>query len=446
MRSLSIALLLILANTSCAQTAEELHRRGEEHFRAGRIAESIADFDKELELAPNAAPHHWQRGIALYYAGEYEQGVAQFESHQKVNPQDVENAVWHFLCDVRAPGGSVKKAQQQLIPIDSDPRIPMAEVHQMFAGKLTLEEVLQAGEKGGDQGKFYADLYVGLYCEALGKHKESLAHIKRAAENPAGRNSYMGDAARVHAKLRAVPTPLPEAHAHNDYYHPAPLFDALSHGFCSIEADIYLFRGELLVGHGLHELKLERTLEALYLKPLAERVKLYGGAFPDGPPVTLLIDIKSDGPETYVALHKVLEKHAGMLTVVEDGKLREGAVTVVISGNRPVKEIAATKTRYAGIDGRVGDLESNAASHLIPLISDQWGSHFKWRGSGPMPDDERRKLAEIVQKAHEGGRRVRFWATPENPAVWAELQAAEVDLIGTDELATLRRHLRAPER
>src|SRR5690606_26538592 len=155
---------------------------------------------------------------------------------------------------------------------------------------------------------------------------------------------------------------------------------------CSIEADIYLFRGELLVGHGLHELKLERTLEALYLKPLQERVKLYGAVYPEGPPVTLLIDIKSDGAETYMELHKLLEKYANMLTVVEDKKLREGAVTVIISGNRPAKEIAATEKRYAGIDGRVSDLDSDAASDLIPLISDRWGSHFKWRGKGEMPE------------------------------------------------------------
>ncbi len=34
--------------------ARALHLRGEEHFRQARIAESIADFDRELELAPDA--------------------------------------------------------------------------------------------------------------------------------------------------------------------------------------------------------------------------------------------------------------------------------------------------------------------------------------------------------------------------------------------------------
>src|SRR5262245_19755745 len=50
--------------------ARALHLRGEEHFRQSKIAESIADFDRELALAPERAPQHWLRGIALYYAGE----------------------------------------------------------------------------------------------------------------------------------------------------------------------------------------------------------------------------------------------------------------------------------------------------------------------------------------------------------------------------------------
>ena len=44
-------------------------------------------------------------------------------------------------------------------------------------------------------------------------------------------------------------TPLPRAHAHNDYYHRRPLLDALDQGFCSVEADIYLVEDRLLVGH-----------------------------------------------------------------------------------------------------------------------------------------------------------------------------------------------------
>ena len=72
--------------------------------------------------------------------------------------------------------------------------------------------------------------------------------------------------------------PLLRAHSHNDYHHKHPLLDALDSGFCSVEADVFLKDATLLVGHSRFELKKERTLEALYLVPLAERVKANGVA------------------------------------------------------------------------------------------------------------------------------------------------------------------------
>ena len=115
-----------------------------------------------------------------------------------------------------------------------------------------------------------------------------------------------------------------------------------------------------------------------------------------------------------------------------------GAVQVVVSGDRPVQEIAAETTRYVGIDGRLTDLDSSAPAHLIPLISDRWTSHFRWRGVGECPQAERNKLQSVVERAHAAGRRVRFWATPEEPRLWQELLAAGVDHMNTDRLDALR--------
>jgi lipoprotein NlpI len=184
-------------------TARAYHLRGVDHFRAGRAAESVADFDRELELTPGEAAGHWQRGISLYYAGEYQKGVEQFELHRSVNPEDVENAVWHFLCAVRVDGGSVEKARRSLIPVTRDPRTPMREVQLLFAGKGSAEEVLRRAEESLDASAvFYGDLYVGLYLEATGESAKSIEFIKRSAENPASRGHYMGDVARVHRMLR----------------------------------------------------------------------------------------------------------------------------------------------------------------------------------------------------------------------------------------------------
>src|SRR5262245_19165175 len=95
-------------------------------------------------------------------------------------------------------------------------------------------------------------------------------------------------------------TPLPRAHSHNDYEHPRPLQDALEQGFGSVEADIWLVDGALLVAHDLKDTKPDRTLEALYIEPLNERARTNGGSiYEGGGEFTLLVDIKSEANSTY---------------------------------------------------------------------------------------------------------------------------------------------------
>ena len=237
--------------------------------------------------------------------------------------------------------------------------------------------------------------------------------------------------------------PLRQAHAHNDYLHRRPLLDALDHGFCSAEADIFLQDGELRVAHFSFMTRPGVTLEKLYLDPLKKRVERNGSSvYPDSDiEFTLLIDIKRDGVEVFKVLHKTLQKYSTMLSGVENGKRTRRAVTVIISGDRPQAEIAAANPRWCGIDGRLSDLDSEKTAHLLPLISDKWSTHFKWRGEGPMPEEERIKLHDITKKAHAAGRRVRFWATPENEAVWKALLEAKVDLLNTDDLDGMQRFL-----
>ena len=244
------------------------------------------------------------------------------------------------------------------------------------------------------------------------------------------------------AAEEGAPKPLAAAHAHNDYLHKRPLLDALAHGFCSAEADIFLVDGVLLVAHERASLDKNRTLETLYLDPLLERSRKNSGrVHPGGPVFTLLIDIKDNAEKTYTALHKLLGKYRAMLSEVRGGKHLPRAVKVVISGNRPKQLMKAQELRFAGVDGRIGDLESAEPAHFLPMISDRWSRVFRWRGKGAMPAAESRKLRDIVSKAHSGGRVVRFWATPEDPAVWKVLLDAGVDLVNTDDLAGLQKFL-----
>jgi hypothetical protein len=236
--------------------------------------------------------------------------------------------------------------------------------------------------------------------------------------------------------------PLANAHAHNDYAHDRPLLDALDNGFSSVEADIFLVDGELLVAHTVFEVRTSRTLKSLYLNPLAERVKTTGGVYGKGSEFTLMIDLKTKAEPTYEVLRKQLADYADMLTVVRDGKQERRAINIVLSGNRPHDMVAAERERYVGIDGRMGDLDADTPAHLMPWISDSWKNHFQWDGSGDMPADEQAKLADMVKRAHARGRKIRFWAAPDRLETWRALSAAHVDLINTDDLAGLAKFLR----
>jgi hypothetical protein len=241
--------------------------------------------------------------------------------------------------------------------------------------------------------------------------------------------------------------PLVQAHAHNDYAHTRPLLDALDHGFCSVEADIFLADGQLLVAHNRSQTHPERTLQALYLDPLRERVKQNGGrVHRGGPEFTLLIDLKSGWQTLYPALRAALTNYADMLTTFQDGQKRTNAVLVVISGDRSREMFSGETIRYAALDGGLADLDADAPAALIPWISSSWRPTFKWNGEGTLPADEQTRLREIVSRAHQQGRRVRFWGAPDRAVFWAALRAAEVDLINTDNLPGLAGFLRTAPR
>jgi hypothetical protein len=254
---------------------------------------------------------------------------------------------------------------------------------------------------------------------------------------------YIAFSLTPHLGCAGEVAPLRQGHAHNDYVHERPLLDALENGFCSVEVDVFLVGDEFLVGHDKKDLRPEKTIQSLYLNPLRERISKNGGrVYEGGPTLTLLIDVKSDGSKAYAGLRTLLAKYSDILSGLDEGKWVQRAVTAVISGNRAKDLIAADESRHAGIDGRISDLQSSTLPHLMPLISARWGSHFKWKGDGDFPKGERSKLHNIVRKAHQSGRMIRFWATPDKEPMWRELNEAGVDLINADNLSGLRKFLR----
>jgi hypothetical protein len=241
---------------------------------------------------------------------------------------------------------------------------------------------------------------------------------------------------RIHAQSR----PHLNAHAHNDYEHPLPLFDALRNGFTSIEADVHLVNGVLLVSHNRPGATAQ-TLSALYLDPIDSLLEQRGGQLYAGhdQPITLLIDIKTDGTTTYNALKLVLSAYRSWLHTPD----KAGIVQIVISGNRATDLILNDKDRLVAIDGRPDDLDKGYTPDEMPLISESYGKVLSWNGRGKPSSADLIALNQLIASAHHERKRVRLWGAPDNENTWTILLNAGIDLINTDRLVPLNSFLTA---
>jgi hypothetical protein len=236
-----------------------------------------------------------------------------------------------------------------------------------------------------------------------------------------------------------VPTraQLPQAHAHNDYEHEKPLADALRYGFTSIEVDVHLVDGELYVSHDPPQRKRRRrTLRRLYLDPLQRRIEKNGGeVYPGyGGAFYLMIDIKTDAEATYQELRRQLEAYQPMLTTYAEDQKKPGAVTVFLSGNRPIETVKKERQRLVALDGRPSDLGKGYSPDLMPVVSDNYRNHLRWRGEGPIPAEEKAYLKSLCEKVRSEGKLLRLWASPEKEVVWKLLLESGAGFISTDEL------------
>ncbi len=198
---LAATLALAIAATAqpAAQDAQELFDRAVADFRDGQLEASLVGFDEVAWLEPSFAPYLWQRGVALYHVGRYEECRHQFESHQTVNPNDVENAAWHFLRAARAE--SLEQARAALLPIGPDARLPMRQIDDMFRGTASPFSVLTAAGQV-PSAQFYAYLYLGLYYEAIGDVDRAHEHMEIAAgARYKSVGGYTNAVARMHLEL-----------------------------------------------------------------------------------------------------------------------------------------------------------------------------------------------------------------------------------------------------
>ncbi len=208
----TLALLAVVACGTAAaavpDSPQALFDEAVRLFFEAKPVESARTFDRLVAAVPRAEPELWQRGLALYYAERFQDGRAQFERHRTVNPDDVENPAWHFLCVARLAG--LESARKAMLPVGEDRRVPMREILDLYAGRGDAAAVLAAAEVGEAAARrnqlCYAHLYLGLHAEACGDATRARQHILQAA-GPFRMEHYMGKVAVVHATLRGWEIP-----------------------------------------------------------------------------------------------------------------------------------------------------------------------------------------------------------------------------------------------
>jgi alkaline phosphatase len=222
------------------------------------------------------------------------------------------------------------------------------------------------------------------------------------------------------------------AHSHNDYEQDEPFVKAWRAGFGSIEADIFLHNGALLVAHEENELDSAKTLQRLYLDPLNKIVSDNDGHPYSDPAkkLILLIDIKTIAVPTLNQLIDVLQ-HYPALTNARN-------LQFVISGNRPFENAFQAYPKYIFFDGLLSKRYGDQALQRIAMMSGNLADYTKWNGKTALGRNDRKRLSEIIHHTHNLQKPVRFWNSPDSEKAWRQLIKLGVDYINTDHIDELQ--------
>lgn len=219
-------------------------------------------------------------------------------------------------------------------------------------------------------------------------------------------------------------------HSHNDYAQRVPFYQAYAQQVSSIEADVFLHDGQLLVGHDVEDLRADMTFEALYVEPIVTLFARNGGrAFRDSDQtLQLMVELKSETDPTLRAVAALL----GRWPEVFDPEVNPAAVRVAVTGRVPAPEAFGQYPRFLGFDGAWdADYTPEQLEH-IALISTNFRDFSQWNGKGTIIPAEKERLEAVIDRAHELGKPVRFWNAPEGTTVYYTFYDMGIDYINTD--------------
>lgn len=214
-------------------------------------------------------------------------------------------------------------------------------------------------------------------------------------------------------------------HSHNDYLQQVPFWTALASNSSSIEVDVFLQEGDLLVAHELENTTSRRTLQSLYLDPIREAAKLGISKKLD---FQLLVDLKTEAYPTLKKLEEILEEYRDVLA---HGDMEAG-VRVVVSGNRPRIQDFINYSDLIQFDYPDTDFTTELPWERIALVSLNFKDFSAWNGKGRLTGDDLNALEELIAKVHQVKKPIRFWGSPDGKTAWKTFHDLGIDYINTD--------------
>lgn len=220
-------------------------------------------------------------------------------------------------------------------------------------------------------------------------------------------------------------------HSHNDYEQPIPFWTAYYAGAGSIEVDIFLENGAILVAHDKKDLDPARSIQTLYLNPLQQLLKKHNGWLSKDSSyrLQLLVDLKSPTNPCLDTLVAILKTYPDIIN--------SNRIQIVLSGNRPEVADFEKYPSYILYDGLPWEKYPEKVTHRVPILSASLRKYTNWNGKGNIPKAEKEALIKVISETHIKGKKIRFWGAPDFLNAWYELGKLRIDFMNTDRLHEL---------
>jgi len=216
-----------------------------------------------------------------------------------------------------------------------------------------------------------------------------------------------------------------QLHSHNDYLQDLPFWTAFSAGASSIEIDVILKDGQLMVAHEPDTIDPRRTIESLYMDPISQGLK---NGIISSFDFHLLVDLKTAAHPTLEALLKIMKPYQTILY----GKDNPEGLKLIISGNRPEPEAYKNYPEWMFFDYQSREMTPDLPWEKIGMVSLSFRQFSAWNGQGVMAPKEQEAVQAFIDRVHYFDKPARLWATPDSETAWKLFYTMGMDYINTD--------------